>query len=991
MACGPRTTGGAAILWFTIFGIIAVIASISYNYILADSQYASTPAKSWALIGGLTSNSVQFRIRLPVDDYEKHLIVSEAGAETTERISDIALTTTDHQSSHPIMNAYGLYAVDVTDLEPNTKYSYSLTSSAPTDSDSSLDTIQLKGTFHTPPTEGSRFSFKVAAASCAWTGSTASVFDQIRQSHPDLQLMLHLGDFHYENNNTTDLQQRLDAISTVLESNPQAELYRSLPLAYTWDDHDFLGNERPDLNPSTSTVTRDAARLSYQLAFPHYALAAAAAAASISTPHTSANTNNETSVSPLPIYHAFTIGTVRFIISDLMSESDGTSIYSDAQRDWLMQELQTADQYDYVVWASSKPWIGSGESAESEYGSWMSKEYQQDRSELSSFITDVLGGTDGPQNLIMVGGDAHMVAFDDGTNSYFGEEPLNGLNSTVNSFPILQSAPLDRMGSKSGGPYSGTCQAFDLERTHQYSTMSFEFPTENDGTSSPCLYIESFRVDEWYGQSLIFDQRICGKLFRPARSPEVSKDSCSIEVASTTSLAFYITCMVMCLLLGCVTFLVAMRDRNQSICGRVFCGITGTLLGWFFAALTFAAGIAMYYARNVNQYDAEITFLIGLAFLAVCCFAVFIIGSCCFKSKPSGEKKEVTGVDEYSYKPDDSSILHPAVIRQAISSTVSETELPEGVILHGGKQLHEAGLNGSGVRVAVIDSGVDKEHPGFNGKVTKQVWLRSCTPLEEDDHGTHVAGTIHMMAPQAEIYDYRVFGRAGDLGVDSAIAKSIRDATDEGCQVVNMSLGGPATNNTIWDAIQYAESRGVVLVCAAGNEGDNNPLSNEVSFPAAYKECISVGAVSKRNGFPVAVFSSSNPFVDYAGIGVDVVSFKPGGGFQIMSGTSMACPHVAGLIACLMTSGGNPASTIRNVLNGLAIDIDTIGIDTNTGIGFVTYLNESVFDDLLPRSAATARARCTINSGISSDMEQEVVFSRGPRGSVVSSLGSGIY
>ena len=85
-------------------------------------------------------------------------------------------------------------------------------------------------------------------------------------------------------------------------------------------------------------------------------------------------------------------------------------------------------------------------------------------------------------------------------------------------------------------------------------------------------------------------------------------------------------------------------------------------------------------------------------------------------------------------------------------SVVNERQLPQGVILTGGEKLNQDGLTGKGVIVAVIDSGVDQNHPGFQGQVKKQVWLRSGTPLEVDDHGTHVAGTIHLMAPGKPLF-----------------------------------------------------------------------------------------------------------------------------------------------------------------------------------------------------------------------------------------------
>jgi subtilisin family serine protease len=305
-------------------------------------------------------------------------------------------------------------------------------------------------------------------------------------------------------------------------------------------------------------------------------------------------------------------------------------------------------------------------------------------------------------------------------------------------------------------------------------------------------------------------------------------------------------------------------------------------------------------------------------------------------------------------------ITRPSVIRK--SATLEKNELPLSILLTGGQKLRESNLTGRGVKVAVIDSGVDKDHPGFNGQVKKQVWYRKGTPLEEDDHGTHVAGTVHLMAPQAEIYDYRVFGSEGKLDITDAIAKAIRDAADEGCHVINMSLGGPYPSPPIQSAVKYAASKGVILVCAAGNEGDNNPLTNEISYPAYYEECMCIAAVSIKEGLPVAVFSNSNVQVDYAGIGVDVISFKPGNGFQSMSGTSMASPHVCGLICCLMTDGRikNDDKALRKILNeSYAIDINAVGIDNATGVGFLTYLDKDVFNALLPKEGGLIPAKVT--------------------------------
>mmetsp|Transcript_44744 Transcript_44744/g.65782 ORF Transcript_44744/g.65782 Transcript_44744/m.65782 type:complete len:325 (+) Transcript_44744:97-1071(+) len=292
---------------------------------------------------------------------------------------------------------------------------------------------------------------------------------------------------------------------------------------------------------------------------------------------------------------------------------------------------------------------------------------------------------------------------------------------------------------------------------------------------------------------------------------------------------------------------------------------------------------------------------------------------------------------------------------------INSDDLPLGIKLTGGLKLRRDGLTGKGVRVAVIDSGVDSNHSGFSGRVTKQMWFRYGTPLSEDDHGTHVAGTIHMMAPDAEIYDYRVFGDEG-FDVDEAISISILEACFDGCDIINMSLGGRFASSGIRTAVQYAHSKGVIVVCAAGNEGDDNPLTNERSFPALWEEAICVAAVSKKKRLPVAYFSNSNPHVDYSGIGVDVVSFKPDGGFQQMNGTSMACPHVCGFLTALLDKENGYLSAVeagskdkpvkgdkylRKLINEkYVIDIGVKGPDNETGLGFLTYLNKKEFKRL---------------------------------------------
>ena len=150
----------------------------------------------------------------------------------------------------------------------------------------------------------------------------------------------------------------------------------------------------------------------------------------------------------------------------------------------------------------------------------------------------------------------------------------------------------------------------------------------------------------------------------------------------------------------------------------------------------------------------------------------------------------------------------------AISKEINHKNLPFGVRLTGGRKFREAGLTGVGVRVAIVDSGIDDKHPGFNGRIAKQTWFRK-GPI--NDHGTHIAGTVHMMAPDADIYDYRVYGKEGTIDVDEAIVQAIKQACDDECNVINLSLcfEGKCINRRIQHQVQDAHEKGVIVVCSS--------------------------------------------------------------------------------------------------------------------------------------------------------------------------------
>ena len=216
---------------------------------------------------------------------------------------------------------------------------------------------------------------------------------------------------------------------------------------------------------------------------------------------------------------------------------------------------------------------------------------------------------------------------------------------------------------------------------------------------------------------------------------------------------------------------------------------------------------------------------------------------------------------------------------------------------------------GAGVRVAVIDTGIDTTHPDLDGAVdggyNAQADCERVDCYQDDNgHGTHVAGTIagrgagqwgvYGVAPKARLYAVKVLGSDGS-GALSDVIKGIIWCANNDIQVANMSLGSDTPSDTMQKALRYAKARGVVVVAAAGNSG------GAVGYPGAYPETIAVAAADWDD--KVASFSSRGPQVKFIAPGVAVLSSKMGGDYWTLSGTSMATPHVTGLAALAVSEG----------------------------------------------------------------------------------------
>lgn len=274
---------------------------------------------------------------------------------------------------------------------------------------------------------------------------------------------------------------------------------------------------------------------------------------------------------------------------------------------------------------------------------------------------------------------------------------------------------------------------------------------------------------------------------------------------------------------------------------------------------------------------------------------------------------------------------------------------------------------GAGVKVGVIDSGVDGTHPDL-----AVAGGLGCVPGSAEgqfgpsgSHGTHVAGIIagrgapptgmRGIAPGAVLFSYRVFDDTPSSGSSFGLVKAIRRGVQDGCDLLNMSLsfdhdensGLPVGDEAVQEAIAEAHAAGVVVVAAAGNDG-----RKPVAYPAADDLAVAVSAVGRKGTFPpksgesgdvaapfgtdgknfLAAFSNVGAALDVTAAGVGVVSTVPGG-HAPMSGTSMACPAVTGVLARLLAANPGVLTMPRDANRADAIKALLFAHAQSLGLG----------------------------------------------------------
>jgi len=357
----------------------------------------------WVVVGAVRTDGFEVKARVPdPDDGVPELLVEAAGGHTPP-VAFSAAAGPAQENSVVTYVAAGLAA--------DTEYRYAFRRGDHLDH----ERVGVVRTFPDGPA-----SFTVAFASCARTGSNGQVYDRIREANPLVYIVP--GDIHYENITVPDEDRIREAWTRTITAPAQQALLLAAPLVYTWDDHDFGGDGSNGTSKAKPAVERI-----YREFFPHYEFAGREASGLV--------------------YQAFTIGRVRFIVTDTRAGKSppgaawdpGRTMLGAEQKAWLKAELLAArDSHALTVWVNSVPWIAAARDGADHWGG-----YAAERQEIADFIVE-----NGITNLAMLSGDAHMLAIDDGTNNTFastGDGP---------GFPVFHAAALDRRGKVKGGPYS---------------------------------------------------------------------------------------------------------------------------------------------------------------------------------------------------------------------------------------------------------------------------------------------------------------------------------------------------------------------------------------------------------------------------------------------------------------------------------------------------------------------------------------------------------
>lgn len=426
---------------------------IALFLLLAVLRMEAQPFARYFWSGALTSESIKVNARFSAIAPQVRLAID----------TDSTFVNAVFSNSFSIDSANNMTAsITMNGLQENTLYFYAF------EVNWILDLTPGRiGSFKTASSGPNNFDF--AFNSCI--GNAYHTFTERVKNHNPL-FFISTGDIHYGNPNSSDVAvHRQKYEGSILGREPTKTFFQHTPIVYTWDDHDFCGN-----SSDSTFIGKDNARQAYREYVPYY---------------------------PMPdpngaIYQSFTIGRVHFIVTDNRSTKTANSMWLPNQHSWFRQEMLYARNNKLMaVWVNSLPW-----NAAIHPENWAA--YPAERTGIANFLRD-----SNIVNMMILSGDAHMLAIDDGKNADFS----TGQNSPFR-YPIFHAGGVARGGSVKGGPFNagGPFKNTNLEQGHYGIVRVFD-----NGGDTICFSLEGYRTDnDGLYDSLLVNYTFCRNLNNPS-------------------------------------------------------------------------------------------------------------------------------------------------------------------------------------------------------------------------------------------------------------------------------------------------------------------------------------------------------------------------------------------------------------------------------------------------------------------------------------------
>lgn len=327
-----------------------------------------------------------------------------------------------------------------------------------------------------------------------------------------------------------------------------------------------------------------------------------------------------------------------------------------------------------------------------------------------------------------------------------------------------------------------------------------------------------------------------------------------------------------------------------------------------------------------------------------------VIGSNLVSAKISADKKKSLESDPSIEYVEEDYIATILVWEEPQEKALAGAQTtPWGVSKIRASEVWPSGDTGTEVKVCIIDTGITHNHPDLkdNYKGGYNFVNNTADPLDDNGHGTHVAGTVAALdndigvvgvAPKASIYSLKSLDSNGS-GSYSNIIAAIQWAIDNKMQIISMSLGGSSYSKALEDKCKEAYNAGILIIASAGNSGGDGS-KDTVGYPAKYDSVVAVAATDSSDAR--ASFSSVGAEVEIAAPGVSIPSTVPTSnakysdpsGYKSLSGTSMACPHASGTAALVMATHKDYTNIeVRKILSDTAVELGDTGRDIFYGNG----------------------------------------------------------